>query len=83
MTEQTQPSAGPEPTATSETESASAIPQPPAEAPAETAERLIKADDEAAAQADATGAAAGRVTGTNRLRRPRQGDQALPGVARR
>ena len=59
MTEQTQPSAGPEPTATSETESASAIPQTPAEAPAETAERLAKADDEAAAQADATGAAAG------------------------
>ena len=55
MTEQTQPSAGPEPTATSETESASAIPQ----TPAETAERLAKADDEAAAQADATGAAAG------------------------
>ena len=52
MTEQTQPSAGPEPTATSETESASAIPQTPAEAPAETAERLAKADDEAAAQAD-------------------------------
>ena len=40
VTEQTQPSAGPEPTATSETESASAIPQTPAEAPAETAERL-------------------------------------------
>ena len=59
MTEQTQPSAGSEPTATSETESASAIPQTPAEAPAETAERLAKADDEAAAQADATGAAAG------------------------
>ena len=59
MTEQTQPSAGPEPTATSETESASAIPQTPAEPPAETAERLAKADDEAAAQADATGAAAG------------------------
>mgnify|MGYP001018843910 CR=1 FL=1 len=59
MTEQTQPSAGPEPTATSETESASAIPQPPAEAPAETAERLVKADDEVAAQADATEAAAG------------------------
>ena len=59
MTEQTQPSAGPEPTATSETESASAIPQTPAEAPAETAERLVKADDEVAAQADATEAAAG------------------------
>ena len=36
VTEQTQPSAGSEPTATSETESASAIPQTPAEAPAET-----------------------------------------------
>ena len=59
MTEQTQPSAGPEPTATSETESASAIPQTPAEAPAETAERLVKADDEVAGQADATEAAAG------------------------
>ena len=59
MTEQTQPSAGPEPTATSETESASAIPQTPVEAPAETAERLVKADDEVAAQADATEAAAG------------------------
>ena len=59
MTEQTQPSAGPEPTATSETESASAIPQTPAEAPAESAERLVKADDEVAAQADATEAAAG------------------------
>ena len=59
MTEQTQPSAGPEPTATSETESASAIPQTPAEAPAETAERLVKADDEVAAQANATEAAAG------------------------
>lgn len=59
MTEQTQPSAGPEPTATSETESASVIPQTPAEAPAETAERLVKADDEVAAQADATEAAAG------------------------
>ena len=59
MTEQTQPSAGPEPTATSETESASAIPQTPAEAPAETAERLVKADDEVAAQAAATEAAAG------------------------
>ena len=54
MTEQTQPSAGSEPTATSETESTSAIPQTPAEAPAKTAERLAKADDEAAAQADAT-----------------------------
>ena len=54
MTEQTQPSAGPEPTATSETESASAIPQTPAEAPAETAERLVKADDEVAPQAAAT-----------------------------
>ena len=59
MTEQTQPSAGPEPTATSETESASAIPQTPVEAPAETAERLVKADDEVAAQANATEAAAG------------------------
>ena len=59
MTEQTQPSAGPEPTATSETESASVIPQTPAEAPAETAERLVKADDEVAAQANATEAAAG------------------------
>nr|WP_273118197.1 DUF349 domain-containing protein [Actinomyces dentalis] len=59
VTEQTQPSAGPEPTATSETESASVIPQTPAEAPAETAERLVKADDEVAAQADATEAAAG------------------------
>ena len=59
MTEQTQPSAGPEPTATSETESASAIPPTPAEAPAESAERLVKADDEVAAQADATEAAAG------------------------
>ena len=54
MTEQTQPSAGPEPTATSETESASAIPQPPAE----TTERLAKADDGAATQADAAEAAA-------------------------
>ena len=53
MTEQTQPSAGPEPTATSETEPTSAIPQTPAGAPAETTERLVKADDEAAAQADA------------------------------
>ena len=58
MTEQTQPSAGPEPTATSETESASAIPQTPAEAPAESAERLAKADDGAATQADAAEAAA-------------------------
>ena len=39
VTEQTQPSAGPEPTATSETESASAIPQTPAEAPTKTADR--------------------------------------------
>ena len=59
MTEQTQPSAGPEPTATSETESASAVPQPPAEAPAETTERLAKPDDGAATQADAAEAAAG------------------------
>ena len=58
MTEQTQPSAGPEPTATSETESASAVPQTPAEAPAETTERLAKADDGAATQADAAEAAA-------------------------
>ncbi|ALC99315.1 ATPase [Actinomyces sp. oral taxon 414] len=58
MTEQTQPSAGPEPTATSETEPTSAIPQTPAGAPAETTERLVKADDEAAAQADAAEPAA-------------------------
>ena len=64
MTEQTQPSAGPEPTATSETESASAVPQPPAEAPAETTERLAKADDGAATQADAAEAAAPAEPGT-------------------
>ena len=55
MTEQTQPSAGPEPTATSETEPTSAIPQTPAGAPAETTERLVKADDEAADQGTAEG----------------------------
>ena len=64
MTEQTQPSAGPEPTATSETESASAVPQPPAEAPAETTERLAKPDDGAATQADAAEAAAPAEPGT-------------------
>ena len=79
MTEQTQPSAGPEPTATSETESASAIPQTPAEAPAETAERLIKADDEAAAQADATGAAAGPAsTGAAAPAEPEAAEQPEP-----
>ena len=79
MTEQTQPSAGPEPTATSETESASAIPQTPAEAPAETAERLAKADDEAAAQADATGAAAGPAsTGAAAPAEPEAAEQPEP-----
>ena len=79
MTEQTQPSAGPEPTATSETESDSAIPQPPAEAPAETAERLAKADDEAAAQADATGAAAGPAdTGAAAPAEPEAAEQPEP-----
>ena len=72
MTEQTQPSAGPEPTATSETESASAVPQPPAEAPAETTERLAKADDGAATQADAAEAAAPAEPGTTEQPTPPQ-----------
>ncbi|WP_399521397.1 DUF349 domain-containing protein [uncultured Actinomyces sp.] len=86
MTEQTQPSAGPEPTATSETEPTSAIPQTPAGAPAETTERLVKADDEAAAQADAaepadTDAEPPAPAEPEAAEQPEPADEAEPGPA--
>nr|WP_311471236.1 DUF349 domain-containing protein [uncultured Actinomyces sp.] len=86
VTEQTQPSAGPEPTATSETEPTSAIPQTPAGAPAETTERLVKADDEAAAQADAaepadTDAEPPAPAEPEAAEQPEPADEAEPGPA--